>query len=86
VRAPLSIDRLREEYRRDLKSPEITIVPAYNPLCGGYPLDSAAREDRGPLPKMARLERGRVYLLDGTDLGRLDRIRTVQALKTRRRR
>jgi metallophosphoesterase superfamily enzyme len=86
VRAPLSIDGLRGEYGRDLKSPEMTIVPAYNPLCGGYPLDSAAREDRGPLPKMARLERGRIYLLDGTDLGRLDRIRTVQALKTRRRR
>lgn len=86
VRAPLSSEALREEYGRDIKSPEMTIVPAYNPLCGGYPLDSATREDRGPLPKMARLERARVYLLDGTDLGRLDRIRAVQAERTGRRR
>jgi len=87
VRAPLSSEALREEYGRDLKSPEMmTIVPAYNPLCGGYPLDSAAGEDRGPLPKIARLEMARIYLLDGTDLGRLDRIRAVQAERTRRRR
>ncbi len=84
VRAPLSPQALREEYGRELgcRCPEMTIVPAYNPLCGGYPLDSARREDRGPLPKMARLERSRVYLLDGTDLGRLDRIRAVQAKRT----
>jgi metallophosphoesterase superfamily enzyme len=86
VRAPLSPDALREEYGRDLNGPELTIGPAYNPLCGGYPLDSVTREDRGPLPKMARLEMARIYLLDGTDLGRLDRIRAVQAEKTRRRR
>ncbi len=86
VRAPLSPDALREEYGQTLNSPEMTIVPAYNPLCGGYPLDSVTREDRGPLPKMARLDMARIYLLDGTDLGRLDRIRAVQALKTRRRR
>lgn len=86
VRTPLNLEALREEYIRDLKAPEMTIVPAYNPLCGGYPLDSVTREDRGPLPKMARLDRARIYLLDGTDLGRLDRIRAVQAERTGRRR
>ena len=86
VRAPLSPEELLEEYGHALKSPEMTIVPAYNPLCGGYPLDSVTREDRGPLPKMARLEMARIYLLDGTDLGRLDRIRAVQAERTGRQR
>ena len=84
VRTPLSCKALREEYGRDLRSPEMTIVPAYNPLCGGYPLDSVSREDRGPLPKMARLDRARIYLLDGTDIGRLDRIRGLQAERMRR--
>jgi len=83
VRTPLSKEGMREEYGRDLQSPEMTIVPAYNPLCGGYPLDSATREDRGPLPRMARLDRARIYLLDGTDLGRLDRIRSLQAERTK---
>ena len=86
MRTPLNLEALREEYIRDLKGPEMTIVPAYNPLCGGYPLDSVTRVDRGPLPKMARLEKARIYLLDGTDLGRLDRIRAVQAARTGRRR
>jgi len=86
VRASLSSEALREEYGRDLSGPEMTIVPAYNPLSGGYPLDSVTRVDRGPLPKMARLDRARIYLLDGTDLGRLDRIRAVQAARTGRRR
>lgn len=86
VKAPLSPEGLLEEYGREMEGPEVTIVPAYNPLCGGYPLDSASREERGPLPKMARLDEGRVYLLDGTDLGRLDRIRRVQAKMTGRKR
>jgi len=84
VRTPLSGKALAEEYGRDLRSSQMTIVPAYNPLCGGYPLDAASREDRGPLPRMARLDRARIYLLDGTDLGRLDRIRDLQAERTRR--
>ncbi|HII06634.1 MAG TPA: metallophosphoesterase [Methanotrichaceae archaeon] len=84
VRTPLSPEALRGQYGQTLKSPEMTIVPAFNPLCGGYPLDSVSREDRGPLPKMARLERARIYLLDGTDLGRLDRIRALQATRTGR--
>ena len=84
VRTPLSKEGLREEYGRDIEGPEMTIVPAYNPLCGGYPLDAVTREDRGPIPRMARLDLARVYLLDGTDLGRLDRIRLVQAKRTGR--
>ena len=86
VRAPLSPDGLSEGYGRKIPGPEVTIVPAYNPLCGGYPLDSPSREERGPLPRIVRLEEGRVYLLDGTDLGSLRRVRAVQAERTGRRR
>ena len=84
LRAPLSPEGLSEEYGREMPGPEVTIVPAYNPLCGGYPLDSASREERGPLLRIVRLDEGRVYLLDGTDLGRLQRVRAVQARMTGR--
>ncbi|MDF0592180.1 metallophosphoesterase [Methanotrichaceae archaeon M04Ac] len=84
VRAPLSPEGLSEEYGRKISGPEVTIVPAYNPLCGGYPLDAAFREERGPLPRIVRLDEGRVYLLDGTDLGRLQRVRAIQAKMTGR--
>lgn len=86
VRAPLSPEGLSEGYGRKISGPEVTIVPAYNPLCGGYPLDAASREERGPLSRIVRLEEGRVYLLDGTDLGSLRRVRSLQEERTGRRR
>ncbi|MDF0590063.1 metallophosphoesterase [Candidatus Methanocrinis natronophilus] len=84
LRAPLSSEGLSEEYGREITGPDVTIVPAYNPLCGGYPLDSPSREERGALPRIVRLDEGRVYLLDGTDLGRLQRVRAVQSRMTGR--
>ncbi|MEA2046225.1 MAG: metallophosphoesterase [Euryarchaeota archaeon] len=83
VRTPLRDDAVREHYRRDLEVPEMIIVPSFNPLCGGYPLDVAGKEERGPLLKMADLDRARIYLLDGTGLGRLGRIRKAYGNRKR---
>jgi len=57
---------------------ELIMMPAFNPLCGGLPLNSRIEEERGPLPRMAHLGRAKIYLLDGTFLGRLDQIRASQ--------
>lgn len=75
---PLSPKALSEHYGMPLPAPDMLIVPAYNPLSGGYPLNAASGDDRGPIPKISLLNRARIYLLDGTDLGRLDDIRSVQ--------
>ena len=53
-------------------------MPAFNPLCGGLALNEPAEDMRGPLLAMADMERARLYLLDGTDLGQLARIRAAQ--------
>ncbi|MBN1323955.1 MAG: metallophosphoesterase [Methanotrichaceae archaeon] len=69
IRAPLSIEALGDDFSRE--RPEMILVPAFNDLCGGLPLNSRQEEDRGPIPALANLDAGRIYLLDGTDLGDL---------------
>jgi putative SbcD/Mre11-related phosphoesterase len=54
---------------------EIIIVPAFNHLCGGLPLNEPVEDLRGPLLNMADWDRARLYLLDGTDLGNLAEIK-----------
>jgi putative SbcD/Mre11-related phosphoesterase len=60
-------------------SAEIIITPAFNDLCGGLPLNDLKEEDvHGSLLTMADWEQARLYLLDGTDLGRLLEIKAAQ--------
>jgi putative SbcD/Mre11-related phosphoesterase len=77
VRTMISGDLLRKRYNnRKVGMPEMIILPAFNGLCGGFPLNASSRgEDRGPIPNMTELDWARIYLLDGTDLGRLDGIK-----------
>ncbi len=77
VRAPVRSEVIREHYGFDYQG-EIIIMPAFNPLCGGLALNEPAEDMRGPLLAMADMERARLYLLDGTDLGQLARIRAAQ--------
>ncbi len=50
-------------------TPEIIILPAFNPLCGGI----AANADPllGPVLKLIDIQKMQVFLLDGTDLGKI---------------
>lgn len=57
---------------------EIIIVPAFNHLCGGLPLNEPVEEMRGPLLAMTDWENARLYLLDGADLGTLAEIKAAQ--------
>jgi len=57
---------------------EIIIAPAFNILCGGLPLNEPVEEMRGPLLAMADWEKARLYLQDGTNLGILTKIKSVQ--------
>jgi len=61
-------DKLFEKYSES-KNPEILVIPAFSPLCGGI----AANKDgiNGPIGKIMDLKNSQVYLLDGTSLGRI---------------
>jgi uncharacterized protein len=63
-----------KQYGQKIPYLEIILVPAFNYLCGGMPLNASSEEERGPILAMSNLEQARVYLVDGTDLGHLKEI------------
>jgi metallophosphoesterase superfamily enzyme len=69
---------VEDQYRQLLPLPEILIVPAYNDLFGGLPLNELGEDERGPVLTMADMDRARIYLLDGTDLGILGAIKAPE--------
>jgi len=77
ARAPIKREAIEEHYGF-ASSGEVIIMPAFNPLCGGLALNEPAEDMRGPLLAMADMERARLYLLDGTDLGLLADIKESQ--------
>ena len=64
-------DKVKEKYPSS-KNPEIIVMPAFNPLCGG----AAANKDglAGPLCRVMDVKNAQAYLLDGTLLGRVNDI------------
>ena len=70
-----------QEHYGFTKDSDIIIVPAFNILCGGLPLNEPIEDLRGPLLVMADWEKARLYLLDGTDLGLLEEIKVAQRSK-----
>jgi metallophosphoesterase superfamily enzyme len=77
IRANLSPEAARSHYAMAVPSLELVVVPAFNPLCGGLPLNELTEGERGPLPTMADLSQARAYLMDGSDLGRIKEIKSV---------
>lgn len=84
ARAPLSSSAVEKQYGIN-KTPEMMIMPSFNDLCGGLPLNEISAEDeRGPILTMANMDKSRIYLLDGTDLGLLKTIKSAQKVRGRR--
>jgi putative SbcD/Mre11-related phosphoesterase len=65
-------NKLKEKYP-NASDPEILIVPAFNPLCGGIAVNSEGVT--GPLGKLIDIENSIVYLLDGTSLGTVKNVK-----------
>jgi len=101
IRAGLDRKRLSEKYAKSLEGarapsghrlPELIVMPAFNPLSGGIPVNKKKPErkkeggtayaisgstfspERSPILKSAKMQPARIYMLDGTYLGRLGRI------------
>jgi putative SbcD/Mre11-related phosphoesterase len=91
VRSRLNTSDLELQYGMPMPSREIVIVPAFNPLCGGLPLNDMhidpqdGSRERGPLKSLVELPASRIYLLDGTDLGRLEMIPGARRCRRRTR-
>ncbi len=74
VRGHLDKAQTTSRYR-DLESanPEVIIMPAFNDIGTGTPVNAVKPEFLGPMlnNRCVDLDNARIYLLDGTDLGKL---------------
>jgi putative SbcD/Mre11-related phosphoesterase len=72
------INTFRSHFRVDAKDPEVILMPAFNDLLGGLPINSEPPENLlGPLLRSGalKIDDFEVYLLDGTYLGRVGFLR-----------
>lgn len=80
VRSSISLAALEQQYGRFeyMSAQEMVIMPAFNDLCGGLPLNEPIEDERGPIIAMANLKDAGIFLLDGLNLGRLRDILSAQ--------
>lgn len=71
IRAKLNKEAVARRYKHCPS--ELVVVPAFNPLLTGTPVNSKTRSMIGPVFRNDLVDRGsmRAYLLDGANLGRL---------------
>jgi putative SbcD/Mre11-related phosphoesterase len=79
IRASLNKTKIREKYKDAKAVPELIIMPAFNPLSGGIPVNRKIPKDEekrhiSPILKSAKMRAARVYMLDGTYLGELGKL------------
>jgi len=67
VRGNLNKKEFFKRYKKGNEKMNFVIMPSFNPLCGGTPVNREIVE--GIIPKIADLKTSYVYLLDGTNLG-----------------
>lgn len=89
IRTHFIEEAIREHYRDiEWSNPEVIVMPAFNELCGGVPFNESVHEELlGPLfaNHAVELEKARAFLLDGTDLGIIGRIKKLGITKIRKR-
>jgi len=86
VRTGLKKAAIKDRFKKDISPktsvPELVMMPAFNGMVGGSALNRKKQDFRlkrrptplGPLLKAAKTAGARVYLLDGTYLGELDKL------------
>lgn len=81
MRAKLRKDKAMERYQTCPK--EVVVVPAFNPLITGSPINTAGGGKLGPLMRNGYVDEDTVtaYLLDGTNLGKPSRPSTEMRAK-----
>ena len=74
--------KLFEKFKTKTKFKQGIIMPAFNHLIGGMAFNSKDFEPLGPLltNDVLKWKEAEVYLLDGTLLGNLDKLKSKQTL------
>lgn len=64
-------EKLKEKYPKN-KNPNVLIIPAFNPLCGGIAVNREGIV--GPFGEVVKVNDAEIFLLDGTSLGKVKNI------------
>lgn len=72
VKTKLLKSKIKERFSIE-NSPELLIIPAFNPLCGGIAINKDGIV--GPFAKIIDIKNSQIYLLDGTLLGKVKNIK-----------
>ncbi|MEM4297135.1 MAG: metallophosphoesterase [Nitrososphaerota archaeon] len=77
TKRPLS--EFRRRFGFEVKQPKIIIMPAFNQLLGGWPVNSQEEgEYINPIFRSIKTEDSNIYLLDGSYLGKLSTIKSMR--------
>ena len=72
IKTNFYFDKIKEKYNIE-NNPELIILPAFNPLCGGIPINLDGI--LGPFKNIVDIENSNVFLLDGTLLGKVKNLK-----------
>lgn len=72
IKANFLQEKYLEKYPDVTLKPQILIMPAFNPLCGGVAVNKQGVT--GPLSKIINIAEGQVYLIDSSSLGQVKNI------------
>jgi len=77
IKAPMNANVLEKKFKKKCALHEAIIVPTFNHLAGGAAFNAGNFKPIGPLlSKVVGYKRAEVFLLDGTALGKLNRIKS----------
>lgn len=75
IRGPVNKDVIQDRYGDDVRTEEVIIVPTFNQLITGMPMNSNEEEGLlGPILENGamNMDESKIYLLDGTFIGKLE--------------
>jgi putative SbcD/Mre11-related phosphoesterase len=79
IKANLDPRKIRARYPEAKALPELILMPAFNPLSGGIPVNrkipkGEEKKHISPILKSAKMRTAKIYMLDGTYLGELGKL------------
>lgn len=75
IRCKPDNNKIEKKLKEKSKIKQIIIMPSFNPLITGMSFNSKEFRPMGPIMKVIKWTSGEVYLLDGTHLGKLNKLK-----------
>jgi len=79
IKSPLDIEKIEKKYKKNTNLQDCIIMPVFNPIIGGMPINSREFKPLGPILKnIVKWKESQIYLLDGTFLGKIKKMKKIR--------